>query len=120
MAERIVFPYISNQQYALDSVARPFLPISLTLGENVAISAALLDSGADLNVLPFSLGIELGAVWTQHQPEHQLNGLTESLESRSIVLGNIPVIGAARERVQGITLTPSSGWLLTETWVNDA
>lgn len=41
-------------------------------------------------------------------------------EAPYVWVGNIPVIGAARERVQDITLTPSSGWLLTRTWVNDA
>ena len=41
-------------------------------------------------------------------------------EAPYVCVGNIPVIGAARKRVQDITLTPSSGWLLTRTWVNDA
>ena len=41
-------------------------------------------------------------------------------EAPYVWVGNIPVIGAARERVQDITLTPSSGWLLTQTWVDDA
>ena len=41
-------------------------------------------------------------------------------EAPYVWMGNIPVIGAARERVQDITLTPSSGWLLTRTWVDDA
>ena len=41
-------------------------------------------------------------------------------EAPYVWVGNIPVIGAAREPVQDIILTPSSGWLLTRTWVNDA
>lgn len=41
-------------------------------------------------------------------------------EAPYVWVGNIPVIGAARARVQDITLTPSSGWLLTETWASAA
>ncbi len=41
-------------------------------------------------------------------------------EAPYVWVGNIPVIGATRTRVQDVTLTPSSGWLLTRTWVNDA
>ena len=86
MAERLVFPYLTNLEYAQDSVVRPFLPISIGLEGSVADSLALLDTGSDLNVIPFSLGIRLGADWAQHQPEHKLNGLTESLEAKNLIL----------------------------------
>ncbi len=34
-------------------------------------------------------------------------------EAPYVCVGNMPVISAARKRVQDITLTPSSGWRLT-------
>ena len=86
MADRLVFPYIINANYAHDSIARPFLPITLSYRSIEMSAQGLIDSGADLNVVPYSVGIELGATWDDHQPYHGLSGLTETLESRRMLL----------------------------------
>ena len=39
----------------------PFVPIVLQFGDNQVQSAGLLDTGATVNVLPYNLGLELGA-----------------------------------------------------------
>lgn len=96
MAEKLVFPYVINRQYAPDERARPFLPVSLrNLGREVQTSA-LVDSGADLNVLPYDVGIELGGIWDEQPQMVGLSGIAGQVESRGFVVdvavGNWPII----------------------------
>ena len=86
MADRLVFPYIVNSHFATDNVARPFLPIALRYQQNDLHPLALLDSGADVNVLPFHVGAELGVNWEEQQRILGLAGFTEKVEARGIVL----------------------------------
>jgi hypothetical protein len=57
------FPYLTADpsQSALDSLPR--LPLMLRYGQQPITEVGLVDSGATVNVLPYSLGIRLGAVW---------------------------------------------------------
>jgi hypothetical protein len=45
------------------SVIMPYLPLTLTLGDRSVEVTALLDTGASVNVLPYEIGLQLGAVW---------------------------------------------------------
>jgi hypothetical protein len=45
------------------SVIMPYIPLTLTLGDRSVEVTALLDTGASVNVLPYEIGIQLGAVW---------------------------------------------------------
>jgi hypothetical protein len=42
---------------------RPLLPIELRKGQHSLMEMALIDSGADANMLPFTLGQRLGLDW---------------------------------------------------------
>jgi hypothetical protein len=44
------------------SVIMPYLPLVLTLGNRSLEVMALLDTGASVNVLPYEIGLQLGAV----------------------------------------------------------
>ncbi len=55
-------------------VLRPGLPISLSYRGRATDSSGLLDSGAEINVLPYRLGIELGAVWNSGLATIRLSG----------------------------------------------
>ncbi|MCY3796531.1 MAG: hypothetical protein OXG84_01900 [Chloroflexi bacterium] len=96
MIDRLVFPYIINRQYATDGRARPFLPVSLRTGHHSVQSLALVDSGADMNVMPYDVGIELGGIWDEQQEIVGLSGIAGQVESRAIVvalaIGNWPII----------------------------
>jgi hypothetical protein len=46
---------------AADAV--PKMPLKLTYRNSSIDVVALLDTGASVNILPYSLGIQLGAVW---------------------------------------------------------
>lgn len=47
---------------------------------------ALLDTGASVNVLPYEIGLELGAVWEEQTMSIQLSGNLASMEARGLVL----------------------------------
>lgn len=44
----------------------PRLPLILQYENKAVEVVGLIDSGATVNVLPYQLGIELGAVWIEH------------------------------------------------------
>ncbi len=95
MADKLVFPYVINQRYAPDGRARPFLPISLSNRGRVVQTLALVDSGADMNVLPHDVGSQLGGIWDEQQEIVGLSGIAGEVESRAFVVdlavGNWPI-----------------------------
>ncbi len=86
MSEELVFPYITNPHYEDDGIDRPLLPITLSHRQNEIRTLALVDSGADVNVLPYQVGIELGGIWEEERELPGLTGVTEDLESRTLLL----------------------------------
>jgi len=59
-------------QSELDSLPR--LPFVLRYGKQVINAVGLVDSGATVNVLPYRLGIRLGAVWDDRKATIRLAG----------------------------------------------
>ena len=47
---------------------------------------ALLDTGATVNVLPYEIGLQLGAVWEEQIVPIQLSGNLARMEARGLVL----------------------------------
>lgn len=45
------------------AATRPFLPLTLGHSNTSVAATGLLDTGAEVNVLPYHLGSALGAVW---------------------------------------------------------
>jgi hypothetical protein len=68
------FPYVTAgpAQSELDSLPR--LPLTLHYGQRQITEAGLVDSGATVNVLPYSLGVRLGAAWDNHSATIRLAG----------------------------------------------
>lgn len=59
----------------------PLLPLILSYrGRSVTVSG-LLDTGAAVNVLPYRIGVDLGAVWEQQTTPVQLGGSLAPFES---------------------------------------
>lgn len=96
MADGLIVPYITNPRFADDDIARPFVPVILRLGGNEIQELAMIDSGADVSVLPYRVGVNLGALWEDQDEVLVVAGLTEDLESRDITLnltiGTLPRI----------------------------
>jgi hypothetical protein len=80
------FPFMERT----DSLGRlsvmPYLPLTLTNGSRSAEVMALLDTGASVNVLPYEIGIQLGAAWEEQTVQIPLSGNLAHNEARGLVL----------------------------------
>jgi hypothetical protein len=68
------------------SVIMPYLPLTLAVGARSLEVTALLDTGASVNVLPYEIGIQLGAVWDNQTVSIPLSGNLARSESRGLVV----------------------------------
>lgn len=83
-AER--YPFLSSDSSLGEASFRPYLPLTL-LHQQVSVSAlALLDTGASVNVLPYSIGAELGYDWDQQTTSLSLTGNLAQYEARVVLV----------------------------------
>ena len=80
------FSFIERTNSAGLSSTRPYVPITLTYRNHSVESMALLDTGASVNVLPYEIGLQLGAVWEEQTVPIQLSGNLAQMEARGLVL----------------------------------
>lgn len=81
------FPFLSIGSARGEAFLMPVLPLELRHSSGEIIQAhGLLDSGATVNVLPYSLGIRLGAVWEAQTTRVQLTGNLAAHEARALLL----------------------------------
>jgi len=66
--------------------ALPQLPLSLTFQGSSVEVLALLDTGASVNVLPYSVGVQLGASWEEQTTSVTLAGNLASVEARGVLV----------------------------------
>ncbi|NJL41637.1 MAG: retroviral-like aspartic protease [Leptolyngbyaceae cyanobacterium SM1_4_3] len=66
--------------------ALPQLPLSLTYRGATLEGSALLDTGANVSVLPYSIGVELGAVWEEQTTSVTLAGNLAAVEARGLLV----------------------------------
>lgn len=69
---RFSYSTTSPTQNEFDNLPR--LPFVLRKGNQIIEVLGLVDSGATVNVLPYELGLQLGAVWDARQAIIQLAG----------------------------------------------
>jgi hypothetical protein len=86
----------------------PYLPLTLSLGSNRVSVSGLVDSGAAINVLPFDVGVQLGAVWEQQAMPVRLTGNLAAAEARGLVVianvGQFPPVRLAFAWTQARTI----------------
>ncbi|MGL5508583.1 MAG: retroviral-like aspartic protease [Microcoleaceae cyanobacterium] len=83
------FPYIKKINNLGQENYVPFVPITLNY-DNIAIkSMGLLDTGATINVLPYDLGLELGATWENETISIPLAGNLKSIEARGLIVSGV-------------------------------
>lgn len=80
------FPFIEARDAFGDIDAVPQLPLTLAYRNSIVEVTALLDTGASINVLPYSLGIQLGAIWEELNTSVQLAGNLAPVEARGLIL----------------------------------
>jgi hypothetical protein len=78
------FPYVSRDPALASASLAPMLPMTLLARHGITTSG-LVDSGAAVNVLPFSLGEQLGFHWEQQTRTVELSGNLAAVEARVVV-----------------------------------
>jgi hypothetical protein len=96
-AER--FPFVAVGPSLGPSHALPYVPIVLEYGQRQVTTRGLVDSGSTLNVLPYELGLRLGAEWDRQTISVPLTGNLADSEARAILvsgrIGGFPPVRLA-------------------------
>jgi hypothetical protein len=82
------FPYLARDSALGRASLAPMLPITLTAGLSLS-AVGLVDSGAAINVLPYSLGTQLGFNWDVQQSSVELSGNLASVDARVVLLSAV-------------------------------
>ena len=79
------YPFVSSDTTLGEASFRPYLPFALVHQQVSVTSSALLDTGASVNVLPYSVGIELGYEWDRQTTALSLTGNLAQYEARVVL-----------------------------------
>lgn len=79
------YPFVSSDAALGEASFRPYLPFTLVHKQVSITSSALLDTGASVNVLPYSTGIELGYEWDRQTTALSLTGNLAQYEARVVL-----------------------------------
>ncbi len=82
-AER--YPFLSSDPTLGEASFRPHLSFTLLHQQAAVLASALLDTGATVNVLPYSIGVELGYNWEQQTTALSLTGNLAQYEVRVVL-----------------------------------
>ncbi|TVS14294.1 MAG: hypothetical protein EA424_19910 [Planctomycetaceae bacterium] len=74
------FRYSTSDLTQHESDSLPWLPVVLRVGTRAVEAIGMVDSGATVNVLPFELGVELGAEWDDRKAILQVSESRSRLE----------------------------------------
>jgi hypothetical protein len=83
-AER--YSFVSGDTALGEAGFRPHLPFTLVYEQNSVIASGLLDTGASVNVLPYSIGVELGYKWERQTIALSLTGNLAQYEARVVLV----------------------------------
>jgi hypothetical protein len=77
----------------------PLLPLTLSHGQHAILVSGLLDTGAAVNVLPYSVGQQLGFDWDQQRTSIVLSGILGRIPARGLIVqasvGSFPPVRLA-------------------------
>jgi len=86
-AER--YPFHAADPALGEAGLQPYLPLALTYQEQSVTVRGLLDTGAMVNVLPYQVGVDLGAVWDQQTTRLRLTGNLAQFEARGLLVSAV-------------------------------
>lgn len=86
-AER--YPFIAADSTLGEAGLQPYLPFTLTYQDRSVTVSGLLDTGAMVNVLPYQVGVDLGAVWEQQATVLRLTGNLAQFEARALLVSAV-------------------------------
>jgi hypothetical protein len=77
MPSTVEFPFSDDE-------ALPTIPITLSYADFSVSANALLDTGSTVNLLPYDIGVQLGAIWEEQTIRLPLAGNLARVEARGI------------------------------------
>ncbi|PSN11110.1 hypothetical protein C7293_25530 [filamentous cyanobacterium CCT1] len=77
MSSTIEFPFSADE-------ALPTIPIALSHADFSVSVNALLDTGSTVNLLPYNIGFQLGAIWEEQTVRLPLAGNLATVEARGL------------------------------------
>ena len=80
------FDFQNSGSNSFQSDFLPLITVILKRGNRLVESSALLDTGSTVNLLPYSLGVELGAVCEDQISLPNMSGNVANYETRGLVL----------------------------------
>src|SRR3569832_795031 len=80
------YPFVPSDVALGEASFRPYLPLTLAYQQSSVAASGLLDTGASVNVLPYSVGIQLGYVWEQQTTALSLTGNLAQYEARVVLV----------------------------------
>ena len=86
-AER--YPFTVANSALGEAGLQPYLPLTLTYQDRSLTVPGLLDTGAMVNVLPYQVGVDLGAVWEQQTTPLRLTGNLAYFEARGLLVAAV-------------------------------
>jgi hypothetical protein len=92
MPSTVEFPFSDDE-------ALPTIPITLSYSDFSVSANALLDTGSTVNLLPYDIGLQLGAIWEEQTIRLPLAGNLARVEARGIFvhiqIGNLEPVRLA-------------------------
>jgi hypothetical protein len=92
MPSTVEFPFSDDE-------ALPTIPVTLSYADFSVSANALLDTGSTVNLLPYDIGVQLGAIWEEQTIRLPLAGNLEKVEARGIFvhiqIGNLEPVRLA-------------------------
>ena len=80
------FPFVDADPNHTGTSLMPLLSLTLSREKLEVTVSGLLDTGAAVNVLPYSIGEQLGFIWEQQRTNIVLSGNLARLPARGIVV----------------------------------
>jgi xanthosine utilization system XapX-like protein len=77
MPSTVEFPFSDDE-------ALPTIPIVLSYADCSVSANALIDSGSTINLLPYDIGLQLGAIWAEQTVRLPLAGNLARVEARGL------------------------------------
>jgi hypothetical protein len=86
MLDGETFPYVERFDEFGQSNRVPYLPLTLTYQNRLVEALGLLDTGSTVNVLPYEIGLQLGARWEEQTMVIPLAGNLARIEARALLI----------------------------------
>lgn len=89
MTDTIRYPFLTVDHTSGEAGLQPLLPMTLAYGDTTVSCRGLLDTGAMVNVMPYTIGEQLGADFDQQAIALTLTGNLARYEARALVVSAV-------------------------------